>query len=54
MPKPFVNLADVEFNDVEDNGFFTSRRALFSAGIGARKLGYNLTVVPPGLSLIHI
>ena len=48
MPKPFVNLADVEFNDVEDNGFFTSRRALFSAGIGARKLGYNLTVVPPG------
>jgi uncharacterized cupin superfamily protein len=48
VPKPFVNLADVEFNDVEDNGFFTSRRALFSAGIGARKLGYNLTVVPPG------
>jgi len=46
--KPFVNLADVEFNDVEDNGCFTSRRALFSAGIGARKLGYNLTVLPPG------
>jgi uncharacterized cupin superfamily protein len=48
VPKPFVNLADVEFNDVEDNGCFTSRRALFSAGIGARKLGYNLTVLPPG------
>lgn len=50
MPKPFVNLADVEFNDVEDNGCFTSRRALFSAGIGARKLGYNLTVLPPGMA----
>ena len=48
MPKPFVNLADVEFDDVEDNGYFTSRRALFSAAIGARKLGYNLTELPPG------
>lgn len=46
--KPFVNLADVEFTDVEDNGYYTSRRAQFSAGIGARKLGYNLTVLPPG------
>ncbi|MBK8106603.1 MAG: cupin, partial [Betaproteobacteria bacterium] len=42
-----MNLADVEFNDVEDNGFH-SRRALFSAGIGARKLGYNLTYVQLG------
>jgi uncharacterized cupin superfamily protein len=48
MPKPFVNLADVEFTDVEDNGYYTSQRAQFSASIGARKLGYNLTVVPPG------
>lgn len=48
MNKPVVNLADVEFDDVEDNGYFTSRRALFSAGIGARKLGYNLTELPPG------
>jgi len=48
MPKPFVNLDDVEFSDIEDNGYYTSRRAQFSAGIGARKLGYNLTVLPPG------
>jgi uncharacterized cupin superfamily protein len=48
MPKPFVNLADVVFDDVEDNGYYTSRRALFSAGIGAKKLGYNLTELPPG------
>jgi uncharacterized cupin superfamily protein len=48
MNKPLVNLDDVEFDDVEDNGYYTSRRALFSAGIGARKLGYNLTELPPG------
>jgi uncharacterized cupin superfamily protein len=48
MQKPFVNLAEVEFTDIEENGYYTSRRAQFSAGIGARKLGYNLTVLPPG------
>lgn len=48
MPKPFVNLDELTFDDVEDNGRYASRRALFSAGIGARKLGYNLTVLPPG------
>ncbi|GAP38990.1 cupin domain-containing protein [Piscinibacter sakaiensis] len=48
MPKPFVNLQDVTFTDVEENGYYTSRRAQFSAGIGARKLGYNLTELPPG------
>jgi uncharacterized cupin superfamily protein len=48
MHKPLVNLDEVEFNDIEDNGFYTSKRALFSAGIGARKLGYNLTELPPG------
>jgi hypothetical protein len=37
MNKPFVDLADVEFDDVEDNGYYTSRRA----SIGAQKLGYN-------------
>lgn len=46
--KPIINLADVTFDDIEENGRFTSRRAMFSAGIGARKLGYNLTELPPG------
>ena len=50
MTKPFVNLNEVEFNDIEENGLYTSRRALFSAGIGARQLGYNLTELPPGKS----
>jgi len=48
MTKPFVNLGEVEFADVEENGFYTSRRAQFSAAIGAQKLGYNLTELPPG------
>src|SRR6185295_1891476 len=48
MQKPFVNLEEVEFTDIEDNGYYTSKRAQFSVGIGARKLGYNLTELPPG------
>ncbi|MDE2371494.1 MAG: cupin domain-containing protein [Burkholderiales bacterium] len=50
MQKPLVNLDEVEFDDIEDNGYYTSKRALFSASIGARKLGYNLTELPPGKS----
>lgn len=46
--KPVMNLAEVTFDDVEENGLYTSRRALFSRAIGARDLGYNLTVLPPG------
>jgi uncharacterized cupin superfamily protein len=48
MLKPFANLDELEFDDVEDNGYYTSRRARFSASIGARQLGYNLTELPPG------
>lgn len=48
MTKPFVNLSEVKFTDVEENGLYTSKRAQFSASIGARKLGYNLTELPPG------
>jgi hypothetical protein len=46
--KAFVNLDDVVFTDIEDNGYYTSRRAQFSAAIGPRKLAYNLTELPPG------
>ena len=48
MSKPFVNLEDVDFTDVEENGYYTSKRAQFSSSIGARKLGYNLTELPAG------
>jgi uncharacterized cupin superfamily protein len=48
MTGPILNLNEAVFDDVEDNGFYTSRRATISDLIGAKKLGYNLTVVPPG------
>lgn len=48
MTRPIMNLDQVEFDDVEENGYFTSSRGTIGARIGARKLGYNLTVLPPG------
>ena len=46
--KPIMNLDDALFDDVEDNGVYTSRRAPIGSRIGAHKLGYNLTELPPG------
>jgi len=46
--KPIMNLDEAEFDDVEENGIYTSKRASIGRHIGARQLGYNLTVVPPG------
>ena len=46
--KPLMNLDEVVFDDVEENGFYTSSRGTIGAHIGARRLGYNLTVLPPG------
>jgi uncharacterized cupin superfamily protein len=43
-----MNLDEVEFDDVEENGIYTSSRGQISDHIGATKLGYNLTVLPPG------
>ena len=48
MRKPLMNLDEVRFDDVEENGLFTSSRGQISDHIGAEKLGYNLTVLPPG------
>ncbi len=46
--KPIANLSELTFDDIEENGLYTSRRALFSASIGAQNLGYNLTELPAG------
>ena len=48
MVKPIMNLDDVEFDDIEENGIYTSSCCQISDHIGAKKLGYNLTVLPPG------
>ena len=46
--RPVINLNALRFDDVEENGRFTSRRAPISGLIGARDLGYNRTELPPG------
>src|SRR5262245_24604001 len=46
--KPIMNLDDVVFDDVEENGIYTSSRGSIGVHIGAKNLGYNLTVLPPG------
>ena len=48
MKKPIMNIDEVIFEDVEENGLYTSSRGQIGAHIGAQKLGYNLTVLPPG------
>jgi uncharacterized cupin superfamily protein len=48
MTGPILNLDAVTFDDIEENGLYTSRRATIGSLIGARDLGYNLSVVPPG------
>jgi uncharacterized cupin superfamily protein len=48
VARPIMNLNEVEFDDVEENGRYTSSRGQISNHIGAKKLGYNLTVLPPG------
>ena len=48
MTQPFMNLDEVTFDDIEDNGYYTSSRGQIGARIGARQLGYNLSVLPPG------
>lgn len=45
---PIMNLADAVFDDIEDNGLYTSRRASIGQHIGAKQLGYNLTELAPG------
>lgn len=45
--KPVVNLDQLEFHQ-HGQGHFGQRYGVISDGIGARKLGYNLTICPPG------
>ncbi|MCB9094974.1 MAG: cupin domain-containing protein [Halobacteriovoraceae bacterium] len=45
--KPFINLDAVKMNSHE-HGDFKSQFGPISDLIGAKKLGYSLTVVPPG------
>ena len=46
MVKPIMNLDEVEFDDVEENGLYTSSRGRISDHIGARKLASLLSATP--------
>jgi hypothetical protein len=45
--KPVMNIDEITFDDVEENGLDTSSPGQISDHNGAKKLGYNLTVLPP-------
>ncbi|MEJ2592633.1 MAG: cupin domain-containing protein [Candidatus Thiodiazotropha sp.] len=56
MEKPVINIADIELQprpaafapDAEAAQRFDARIGQIAPRVGARQLGYNLTVVPPG------
>lgn len=56
MPHPIINIADIELHPYPPGSHptgaaaerFDARMGRFSAGLGATKLGYNITSVPPG------
>lgn len=49
MTTPVLNIDDLEdFMDVSHGERFAARLASIGPRLGARKLGYNVTVVPPG------
>lgn len=50
MP-PIVNLLSVTLQEEESRGLFQSRWANLSEGLGAQRLGYNLTELPPGKAM---
>lgn len=45
--KPLINLDDLKMESYED-GNFAGRYGVISDLIGARRLGYNLSITPPG------
>lgn len=54
MPKPIVNLDELEFRSFDQTmppnrpARFDARIAPIAPRVGAQKLGYNVTVIPPG------
>ena len=46
--KPVINLDELKMEHEPANGPFQQSYGVISSQIGAQKLGYNLTIVPPG------
>jgi uncharacterized cupin superfamily protein len=48
MPKPIINIDELDYMDWGHGEQFAARFGLIGRKLGAKGLGYNLTVVPPG------
>jgi hypothetical protein len=48
MRRPAVNLSELTFHSFGNGDRYEVQMAEIAPLIGAQKLGYNLTVVPPG------
>ncbi len=48
MKRPIVNLDEVEMKPWSHGDKYEAKLGQVAARLGARKLGYNLTVLPPG------
>lgn len=48
MERPIVNIDELEMMDFGHDERFQARMGRIGPVLGARKLGYNVTVVPPG------
>ena len=48
MDRPILNIADLEYDVYQHGDTFYSRMGEIGGKLGSLKLGYNLTVVPPG------
>jgi uncharacterized cupin superfamily protein len=48
VTRPILNLSELEYRDHGHGERFQARIGAIGARIGAKKLGYNLTVVAPG------
>ena len=48
MTRPIMNLSELEFRDFGNGEHFQARIGAIGGKVGAQKLGYNVTVVPPG------
>jgi len=48
MTRPVINIDELEYMEIAHGDRFQARLGAISPRIGAQKLGYNLTVLPPG------
>lgn len=48
MTRPIVNLDELDFREFGHGERFSARLGSIGTSIGARLLGYNVTVLPPG------